>query len=117
MKQSKIINAYKDMEQLATISSLTDQEQWQLYKLRKILRPHHEFQQERENAILEKYKPYADENGNIKGDILNEYIQEMNDLNNMDVELEDFEKPSIPNRNINFLLMEKLEDFINFIEA
>ncbi len=117
MKQSRIIVAYREMERLANNPNITDKGQWQLYKLRKALRPHVDFQKEREAAIQKKYSHYADENGNINGPIVKEYMDDMNALNEMEVELEEFEKPVIPISGVNFLTMENLEDFIEFTET
>ena len=117
MKQAKIIKAYKDMEELASNTHLSDMEQWDLYQLRKVLRPHYGFQQEREDAIREKYAEYIDEQGNIKGEPAQRFIKEFNDLGDMEVEMEEFTKPRIRNAGINFKTMEALEDFIEFYKA
>ena len=113
MKLHKIITAYSEMEKLAGNINLSDQSQWELFKLRKLMRQHVEFHTEREEAIKEKYIKFADDKGNIYGDKLDGYINETTELNNMDVEF-DFVKPVVPHAGINFLTMEKLEDFIDF---
>lgn len=115
MKQNKIVDVYKAMESLASIVDLSTQEQWNIYKLRKELRSRYEFQEERENAIREKYREFADENGNLKDEKAQEFIKELEDLNNLEVEL-DFTKPQIRLvKGINFIMAEQLEDFIEFI--
>ena len=117
MKQSKIIKAYKDMEELASNSHLTDSEQWDLYQLRKTLRPHFEFQREREDIIRSKYADDIDEQGNLHGEKAKQFLKEFEDLGNMEIEVEDFIKPRIRNAGINFKTMEALEDFIEFYKA
>ena len=114
MKQLKIIQAYKEMEKLADNQNISDETQWEIFKLRKIMKPHVEFQQEREEAIKSKYIKQADESGKIYGDVLQKYAKELNDLNDMDVEIDSFVKPSVPHTGLNFLTMEKLEDFMDF---
>lgn len=118
MKQSKIINSYKVMESLADIQDLSEQEQWAIYQLRKMLRSHFEFQLEREEALREKYREFADEAGHLKGEKADEYINSLNDIGNMDIELKEFEKPKIRLvKGITFMTAESLEDFIEFISA
>lgn len=117
MKLNKIIKAYKEMEKLASNKGLTDQTQWDIYQLRKALRSHYEFQQERENALVEKYREFADENGNITGKPYLNYLKELKDLMEMDVEVDAYVIPTVPNVGIDFLVMEQLEDFINFVPA
>lgn len=115
MKQFKIIEAFKTTELLADNKNLSSSDQWEIYKLRKILRPHIEFQDERLEAIRNKYKEFADENGTIYGDDYERYNKEIEELYNLEVEL-DFEKPIIPMVDgITFKIIEPLEDFIEFI--
>ena len=117
MKQFKIIQAYREMEKLADNANLSDNDQWNLYKLRQFLRPHVEFQEEREKTIKEKYKDHTDENGNLKSEFVKDYVTDITSINEMEVELDDFVKPVIPNKGINFMLMETLEDFIEFVQS
>lgn len=117
MKQSKIIKAYKDMEELAGNTNLTDSEQWDLYQLRKILRPHYEFQQEREAVIRERYVKDVDENGNLRGEKAKAFMKDFEDLGNMEADVAEFKKPLIRNAGVNFKTMEALEDFIEFCKA
>ena len=113
MKQHKIIRAYKATEELDKIEFSVD-EQWQIYNLRKNLRPHVEFQQEREKAINEKYTQYADENSTITGQHYVDYIKEQQELNNMDVEY-NYEPVVLKlKKGINFKTIEALEDFVEF---
>ena len=114
MKQYKIIQLYNATEKLAGIEGFTPNEQWQIYTLRKALRPHIEFQQEREKALAEKYTPYADENGTLKGEPFKNYAKEKAELNNLDVECE-YERIALPLlKGITFQDIEALEDIIEF---
>jgi hypothetical protein len=115
MKQNKIINAYNTMEQLANNQELTEHEQWALYNLRKKLRTHFEYQNEREAAIRAKYQQFANEEGMLNGVDANKYLTEMAELNDMEIELEEFEKPKLRFvKGISFETAEALEDFIEF---
>lgn len=118
MTQSKLIKAYKAMESLALVDELTAKEQWEIYNVRKKIRPHYEFQIERENAIREKYAEYADGDGELVGDKAEEFINEINELLNMEVDMESDKKPQIRFvKGINFITAESLEDFIEFVPA
>ena len=115
MKQSKIITAYNTAEQLVECN-LTDQEQWEVCKLRQFLRPNYEFQQERENAIREKYSSFIDMNGMINGEKAQEFVKEINAIGDVEVELEERKKPQIKfTKGITFKITEPLEDFIEFL--
>lgn len=115
MKQYKIIQAYNAVEKFSELP-LTEKEQWEIYKLRKILRPHNDFQEEREEDIKKKYLEFADENGHLSEEKAQEYIQDLNEVGNLDIELQDFQKPVIRVvQGLTFKVIEELEDFIEFI--
>ena len=115
MKQYEIISVYNATEELADNKNLTSKEQWALYNLRKDLRSHVEFQKEREQVITGKYAKFADENGKIYGENYQNYLKELEELNDMDIEW-DKEKIKLPLVDgINFKTIEALEDFIEFI--
>ena len=95
MKQYQIINAYKNLEALSENERLTDFDQWNIYKLRKILKPHIEFQAERENALLDKYRQYANDKGILEGEAMQNYIKDLQELSQLDAEIEQFTKPKI----------------------
>ena len=117
MKQYKIINAYKMLETLSDNENLTEFDQWSIYKIRKILRPHIEFQEEREQSIRDKYIPYADKDGIISGEHYVSFMQEMQKLAQMDVEIEPYIKPRIKlTKGITYKTIEPLEEFIEFVE-
>ena len=116
MKQFKIQNAYRTLEILTDNEFLTEEEQWELYKLRKFLRPHIDFQNEREDAVREKYSDSIDEEGNILGEPAKQFLQDMHAISNLDIEIEAFDKPKIKMvKGINFKTIEPLEDFIEFL--
>ena len=115
MKQAKIIEAYNAALQLSDCN-ISEKEQWEVYKLRKALRSHYEYQVEREDAIREKYSSFIDEEGRINGKEAVEYLKDIREIENLDVELEPFEKPIIVlTSGITCKLMEQLEDFIEFL--
>lgn len=117
MKQYQITNAYRDLEKLSENEFLTDKNQWEIYKLRKQLRSHVEFQQERENAIREKYMAFANDKGILEGEKSLEYVKEMQDLSQLDVEIENFTKPTIKTvKGVTCKTIEALEDFVEFTE-
>lgn len=116
MKQSVIIEAYNTMESLAENQNLTDDEQWEIYKLRKMLRPHFDFQKEREEQIKAKYLEFADKDGNVSKEIGQKYMDDLKAVADLDIEIEEFAKPEISNKGINFLTMEKLDYFIEFVK-
>ena len=117
MKLFKIINAFKALETLSENVELSKKEQWELYKLRKQLRSHIEFEQEREEAVKEKYRPNANENGELTSTDAVKYLEEIQDLVNMDVEVEDFTKPQIKfAKGISCKITDPLEDFIEFVQ-
>ena len=117
MTQKKLIKAYQIMESLALVNDLSAKEQWNIYELRKRIRPHFDFQIERENAIREKYSEYADGDGELVGDKADEFVGEINDLLNMEVDFQIENKPKIRFvKGINFITAESLEDFIEFVQ-
>ena len=116
MKQLKIINAYKATEVLANNTSLSNDIQWSIYRLRKALTPHIEFYKEREQAIKDKYSMFIDDKGYISGEEASKFQNEIQELNNMDKDI-DFEpcEIQVPEGNgITALIMEQLEGFIQF---
>lgn len=114
MKQYKIVNAYKQMELLADIKDLSEKEQWDLYQLRKTLKSHYEFQGEREQAIREKFNDFADDNGDIHDQHAKDFLNDLSELNNMEIDIK-FIKPQIRLvKGISFKTAEELEDFIEF---
>lgn len=118
MKQSKIIDAYNAIEMLSKNTELNEQEQWRLYQVRKLLRPHIEFQLEREDALKEKYKDYIDNEGKIAVEKAMEWNHDINKLMNMDVDINVTDKPIIRFvKGVTCIVAEALDDFVEFIEA
>lgn len=116
MKQTDIMKAYKLLESLADNQALNKMDQWNLYKLRLILRPHFDFQVEQENIIQQKYIELADELGNLSGEPAKQYMEEINAVGNLDVEMDEFEKPQIRMVDgITFKIIEPLEEFVEFL--
>lgn len=117
IKQSKLIMAYKATEKLADKPALDEQALWALYGIRRKLRPNAEYQSERENAIRQKYVPYANENGEISGQRYSEFLDELNAVGELDVDLGEITKIDIPfSKELGLTLhdIEALEDFVNF---
>ena len=114
MKQIDILNAYKELESLAQIEGYKQREQWELYKLRKQLRSGFEFYSEREQLIADKYRPLADDKGVITGQAYLDYLKEMKELDELEFDGQ-ISKITLPLvEGINFLTVEKLENFIEF---
>ena len=115
MKQVKIVKAYEITNILANSHELTKDQQWDIFCLRKILRPHAEFQEEQKAVIDEKYLQQADENGRVFGKVALEYNRELRELDNMEKDLGEILKIRIPMIDgINSAEMEAVEDFIEF---
>ena len=114
MKQIDIINAYDKLGSLADVEGFHSKEQWALYMLRKELRSSIDFYAERSNAIQEKYIEFADSDGVLTGQKYQEFMAEMEELNNLDVD-GDFKKISLPFVDgISFATAEALEKFVEF---
>ena len=116
MKLYQIINAFNTTEQLAEIKGLSNSDQWEVYKVRKNLRTHIDFMNERLAAIQNKYREFADENGMLNGEKATEYSKEVEELNNMEIDLGDYDVPGVHMaEGITFKIIEPLEDIIQFI--
>ena len=113
MKLSTIIQGFRATEELAD-KNFTNEEQWQIYNLRKVLRSHVEFYKERENNINAQYIKFADSNGVLSGEKFIEYQNKKKELDDMEtsVDYQPIELPVID--GINFKTMEALENFITF---
>ncbi len=116
MKQFKILNAYRTLEVLSENELLTETEQWKLYKLRKLLKPHIDFQSEREDAVREKYRDNIKPDGRIEGKPAELFLKDMQAIQNLEVELEEFTRPQVKMvKGITLKTIEPLEDFIEFL--
>ena len=115
MKQYKIIQAYKATEDLSNCA-ITKKEQWAVYQLRYFLRPHIEFQTEQEESLRKKYSEFADENGKLSQEKVPEYIADLNEIGNLEIELDEWTKPKIAfTDGITYKITEPLEDFFEFL--
>ena len=117
MKQIKILNAYGVTEMLSKNDRLSVDALLALFKLRKFLQPYIEFAEERQQTIIEKYKQFIDEKGNITGEPFNNYTVEISELMETDIEIDPFEKRTIilkDDMGITLQMMEALEPFIEF---
>ena len=115
MKQSKIIEAF-NASALLSECEISEKEQWELYKLRKILRSHYEFQQQREDAVREKYSSFTNDKGMISGEKAQEFLKDINAIGDLDVEIKEFEKPQITMvKGITCKIIEPLEEFVDFL--
>lgn len=114
MKQFKIVQAYKSLETLSDVKEYGMKEQWNLYSLRKRLRPHYEFYEEKVSEITDKYRKFANENGLIQGENYQNFQKEIEELNNLDIE-EDFSPITLQFvEGISFMTAELLEGFVQF---
>ena len=115
MKQFKIIEAYNSLPEFSDVKGLTKRDQWELYKLKGLLKPHFDFQVEQEENIKSKYRAYADNEGNLTGEKMNQFVKELDEITNMDVDIS-FEKPQIKiTDGMTLKIMAPLEDFIEFL--
>ena len=116
MKQYKIINAYQFIESLSNNDKFSCDILWELFQLKKKLQPHVDFFNERTEAIRTKYIPLADENGQLTGEPLQDYVTELNELNAMekDIDIEKFTVKLGDIPGLTLKMMESLEDFIDF---
>lgn len=116
MINQKIAKALQATEELANNKSLPGAIHWKIFQLRKILHEHMDFYQERDTAIRDSYREFADENGTLTGEKADEFTREINDLNNMDkmIEFERFRIPSNKYEGITASIMEQLDELIDF---
>lgn len=115
MKQTKIIEAFNATTSLSELE-FSELEQWKIYQLRKYLRPHYDYQVEREQAIQQKYIDYIEEDGTIKGEKAKEFLKEINDIGELEIELEKRDKTILHVvKGVTFKLIEPLEDFVEFV--
>lgn len=83
MTQKQIIDAYKVLNKLNS-QPMPIKTAYALHKLRRVLQPAWDFQVERENALLQKYKPELVENGVLQfksPDDLREWNETMAEVN------------------------------------
>ena len=118
MKQHKIIEAYNATERLADSTTLPVKTMWELYDLRRKLTPHKEFQADREQALRQKYMPYANSEGVINGTPYIEFMQECGELDNLEIDVADIQRISLPltdGLGLTVHDIEALEPFVDFL--
>ena len=122
MKQGKIKTAYEITEELSDDKTLSDKVLWALYKTRKTLYPHYDFQRIRQREIFQKYEGEVSSNDQLhfkNAETAQKFADEVNSLSGMEVELDNFTKQTISLKDfqgITIHQIEALEDFIEFTE-
>lgn len=120
MKQIKIMEAYHATERLADNAFLPMKTLWDIYNLRKKLAPHKEFQDSRERAFIDKYSPFANQDGVVAGSKYVEYQRERDELDNLDIDVSDIQRIEImvtENLGLTVRDIEALEPFVDFVQA
>ena len=116
MKLFDIVSAYHATNELSEIKDLSPADQWSIYKFRKDAKVQFDFYSEKMDEIKSKYNKYADESGNITDNkIIEEYVKEVEEINNIDVDFTSEKKTIKLVNGISFLLIEKLDEFFEFI--
>ena len=122
MKNAKIISAYKA---LATIGEqkLPLSVSHKLWTIKKMLEPHWEFQVEKEQEVIQKYKPVIAPDGAVtfKSDedakaCREEYEKTVNELADLEVELGDYKKVVLHFDDKIDLSVQDIEAFSDFVE-
>lgn len=117
MTNFEINNIYTVTEKLSEKDQFSDSVLWCLFKLRKDLREHVDFYNERLKSIQDKYVSYADENGQIHGEVMDKYVNDVKELGLMDKDISNVAKYDISIKEFKGITvhdMESLEPFINF---
>lgn len=125
MKHSDIIKAYAALGRLSS-TEIPLSISYKLFKLRKLLKPQWDFQNERVDAILSRYETKCQMDGSLKfknakeaqkcAGELDKTIEEIND---MEIDLADIKKPIIKldsDIRISMEDIEALSDFVIFEE-
>jgi hypothetical protein len=117
MKLYKIVNANQFIDSLSDNDKLSYSVLWDLFQLKKKISPYVEFFNQQMEKVKAEYAPQADENGQIKGEVLQNYIEKINEIGELDKPFEDYEKCTIKLKEISGITLKTmiaLEDFINF---
>ena len=125
VKHSKAIRAYMAIANMSN-DKIPLSISYKLFKVKKMLQPQWDFQNERTNAIIKKYKPTQLFNGGLKFKSKAEgekFAKEVNDMiaeiGEMDIDFAEIKKPVISlDTNINMSVddIDALSDFIEFKE-
>ena len=114
MKLFDIISAYNATNELSEIKELSPSDQWSIQKFRKDAKVQFDFYTEKIDELKTKYMEYADEKVNLNSEKSIEYIKEIEELENIDVDF-DTEKKNIKLvKGIGFTTIEKLDKFFEF---
>lgn len=115
MKQSKVFNAYLATESLKKNLNFTNKEHWELYKLRKMLKPRYDFQAERETEVRNKYKDFITPDGYILPPNAEKFAKDLMDIQEIDIDIGNIEKIHLRIvEGVTAEIMESLEDFVEF---
>jgi len=125
MKHSQIVKAYLALDRMSS-NEMPLALGYQLFKIRKLLKPQWDFQREHLATMLKKYNPTELMDGTYKFKTPEEGEKcaielnaELEKMNNMDVELADFKRPTIhldTDIKISIEDIDALSDFVNFVE-
>ena len=116
MKQSVIFSAYQTLESFSENDKFSYSVLWDLFQLKTTLKPHVDFFNERMDVIKQKYLPMANDKGELSGEPLTQYLDEVNELGNMDVKIK-IDKPTLSLKDmpgITIKIMDSLNAFVNF---
>lgn len=117
IKNFKIIKAYIALMKLEN-ETLKVTEAMELFRLKKKLSDHFEFYRDQEKKYSEQYGDKVNEDGTIVFTDNNkkfEFVQKMNELNDMDIEI-DIHEVSVTSNDINISMsdIEALDGFVKF---
>lgn len=125
MKHSEIIKAYGALSRLSN-TEVPLSIGYKLFKIRKMLRPQWEFQNERVDSVLNKYETRCQMDGSLKFNSVQEAEKcageldsLMKEMNDMEIDLADFSRPVIKldtDMKISIDDIDALSDFVNFVE-
>lgn len=125
MKQSTIIRAYKTLNTLSA-QKLPLSVSHKLWTLARTLRPHWEFQAEKEAEVFQRYEPKYNDDGSMDfgsderaKECKAEYEKTVNEIADLDVDLGDYKKIILhldDKLDLSIGDIEALSDFVDFVE-
>lgn len=125
MKHSDIIKAYAALGRLSN-TEIPLSISYKLFKIRKLLKPQWDFQNERVDAILSRYETKCQADGSLKfknvkeaQKCAGELDKTIKEINDMEIDLADMKKPIIKldsDIRISMEDIEALSDFVIFEE-
>lgn len=114
-KQGSIIKAYQALERMST-GVLPLHIAYKLFKIKQALRPHFEFQQEQEMALIDQYNPDIQDGVwvfNNESD-KNEFVEKLEEISKMHVDV-DIMPESIPLDSALEGTVEDMESLCGFV--